>query len=151
MHVRGYGDGFALHQLYELDARMAYMERETGDTPALCPTEPAHAAPTLTPTPTLTLTPTLCPTEAAHTMLNSQRTQRSVHHTEIAGHRGWVCGRYPTVTISARVYRKPQFVLINVAVPMAAFVVMAGLQVCACVCMHGMHAHDVHLFTRTAC
>lgn len=64
--------GFALHQLYDLDARMTYVERVTGDETSSC---------------------------------------------------------YPTITISARVYRRPGFVIYNVIIPMAAFVIMAGMQV----------------------
>jgi len=63
--------GFALHQLYDLDARMTYVERVTGDETSSC---------------------------------------------------------YPTITISARVYRRPGFVIYNVIIPMAAFVIMAGMQ-----------------------
>ena len=62
--------GFSQHQIYDLDARMTYIERLTGDDPPC----------------------------------------------------------YPTITISARVYRKPEFVLINVALPMAVFVIMGALQ-----------------------
>ena len=35
---------------------------------------------------------------------------------------------YPTITISARVYRKPEFVLVNVFLPIAVFVILTGLQ-----------------------
>jgi len=63
--------GFALHQLYDLDSRMTYVERVTGDESSSC---------------------------------------------------------YPTITISARVYRRPGFVIFNVLIPMAAFVIMAGMQ-----------------------
>lgn len=63
--------GFAQHQLFELDSRMTYMERVTGDLTSAC---------------------------------------------------------YPTITISARVYRKPGFVIYNVIIPMAAFVIMAFMQ-----------------------
>ena len=40
-----------------------------------------------------------------------------------------LASRPPTITISARVYRIPNFVLINVVLPIAVFVIMTGLQV----------------------
>jgi len=63
--------GFALHQLYDLDYRMTFVERVIGDVTSSC---------------------------------------------------------YPTITISARVYRKPGYVIFNVLIPMATFVIMAGMQ-----------------------
>jgi len=37
-------------------------------------------------------------------------------------------GVYPTITLSARVYRRPSFVIVNVAIPMAVFVLLSFLQ-----------------------